>query len=335
MIAPAPAGEAYVGIARGDRIESVHDVTACAVDRSGKVVCAIGQIDVPVFLRSTSKPFIASAILREGTAERFGLEPWEIAVIAASHNGEPYHVAAVESILRKIGLSESDLQCGPHAPYDPAAAAALIREGMPFSQIHNNCSGKHAGILALCRAVGADVANYLDVSNTAQQLILAFCARTAGVPVATLPLAVDGCGIPVYGLSMHDAALSFSRLATLSGLDARDTAALATVRAAMMAYPDFVGGTGEFDSAFMSAQPGNLVAKSGAEGVHGAAIVASGTGLALKVADGASRAVAPAALRILRTLGELDDVVLQRLNGFEERAIYNRAGRAVGRILAL
>jgi L-asparaginase II/putative methionine-R-sulfoxide reductase with GAF domain len=327
---PLPDGEPLVGATRGEIVESVHRVAACAIDRAGEMVFSIGTIDVATYLRSTAKPFIAAAAVREGVVERFGLEPREIAVMAASHNAQPFHLEAVRSILRKINVSEEAFACGAHAPYDPASAAALTREGIAFAPIHNNCSGKHAGILALCRVLGADTASYLDANNPAQQRILQLCARMCGVSVDDFNLGVDGCGIPVFATPLRNAALAFSRLATLEDIDERDARALRTVRNAMIAFPEYVAGTGEFDSALMRTARGRIVAKSGAEGVHGLADLRTGTGLVLKVVDGAARACAPAALAIVRKLGLLEPSALAELEGFARQPISNRAGRRVG-----
>jgi L-asparaginase II len=332
---PALDGEPLVEVTRGDVTESVHRVAACAVDRRGDVLFGIGAIDVPVYLRSTAKPFIAAAAVREGVVERFGFGPHEIALMAASHNGEPFHIAAVRSMLRKIGVPEAALACGAHPPYDPESAEALVRDGVVFAPIHNNCSGKHAGILALCTLLGADVTTYCDPSNPAQRRILQLCARACGRSVEELPLGIDGCGIPVFATSLRCAALAFARLATLDGLDERDVAALRTVRDAMIAFPQYVAGTGEFDTALMRAAGGHIAAKSGAEGVHGLADLATGTGLALKVVDGAARACAPAALGISRRLGLIEASVLDDLARFARAPVCNRAARRVGSIQSL
>jgi L-asparaginase II len=328
-------GEPFVAVERGGLVESVHNVAACAVDRHGKTIFALGEIDVPVLLRSTAKPFIAAAAVREGVVERFGLEPHEIAIMAASHNGEPFHADAVRSILRKIGRSEEALLCGPHPPYDERAAAALRQSGEAFSCVHNNCSGKHAGILALSALLGANEAGYLDPTHAAQRLILALCARLSDVRVEDLPLAIDGCGIPVYAVPLRSAALSYARLATLDGLDERDARALRTVRDAMIAYPAYVAGTGDFDTVLMQAGDGNLLAKSGAEGLHGTAALRQGAGVVLKVADGNARAVPPAMLAILDELGFLEGTDANALADFANPPVYNRAGRLVGAIAQL
>lgn len=315
-------------------MESVHEVAACVVDRSGNLAYKLGDVDTPVYLRSAAKPFIAATAVKYGIVERFGLEQRELAVMAASHTGEPYHVEAVRSILQKIGLPESALQCGGHAPYNVQAAAALERAREPFTALHNNCSGKHAGILALCLMLGADTATYMEPDNPAQQEILAFCAALTGEDVAALPLGVDGCGIPVFATPLRNAALAFSRFATLATADPADGRALRQVRDAMTAYPWYVSGTGEFDSTLMDAAGGAIACKAGAEGVHGDAIVSTGHGLALKVADGTKRAVAPAVLAILDALGLLPVATAVQLAAFKQPVLKNRAGRTVGEIRA-
>ena len=304
------------------------------MDASGTIVDAIGETDVPVFLRSTAKPFIAAAAIEAGARERFGLEPEEIAVMAASHSGEPFHVEAVRSILRKIGMNESALLCGAHAPYNAKAAHDLERAGIPYSAVHNNCSGKHAGILALCKIIGADPATYLEVSNPAQQRILALCARVSDQRVEDFPLGVDGCGIPVYATPLRNAALSFARLATLDGLTDEDALALEIVRSAMIEHPEYVSGTGEFDTQLMRVGAGSICCKGGAEGVHGDALITARLGFVLKVVDGASRGRAPAVLACLRRLGAVDRTQLESLADFAEPVVYNRAGRKVGLVRA-
>jgi L-asparaginase II len=327
-------GEPFVEVTRGGTVESIHHVAACALDARRNVIFALGAIDVPVFLRSSAKPFIAAAALAAGARERFGLEPREIAVMAASHTGQKFHIGAVRSILQKIGLNEQALQCGVHAPYNAIAAAELAREGVESSAIHNNCSGKHAGILALCKTIGSDPATYMELGNRAQQQILAFCARLSGERAQDFPIGIDGCGIPVYATSLRNASLAFMRFATLEGLEDADAAALKAVRDAMVAHPEYVSGTGEFDTRFMQAGAGEVACKSGAEGVHGIALIGPGVGLTIKVLDGASRGRAPAVLGILRRLGLLSGAALTDLADFERPIVYNRAGRAVGEIRA-
>lgn len=328
-------GEPLVGVSRGPLLESIHSVAACACDVDGNVVLALGEIDEPVFLRSSAKPFIAAAAVRAGAADRFTFDDRELAVMCASHNGEPFHVEAVQSILRKIGATVADLHCGTHAPSYEPAAAALVQRGEVPSALHNNCSGKHAGILALCRMLDAPLAGYLAADHPAQQAILALCERVSDDRFEPDRLGVDGCGIPVYATSLRNAARSFARLATLRELDDADAAAMARVRAAMLGEPAFVGGTARFDTDLMRVSYGRIACKAGAEGVHASALLDGGLGLVLKVVDGTRRAAPPAAIALLDQLGALDAAQRDALASHAEVTVKNAAGNAVGWIRAL
>jgi L-asparaginase II len=325
-------GVPFVGVSRGDRIESIHAVAACATTVDGEVLLAFGTIDEPVYLRSAAKPFIAAAVVRAGAADRFGFDDRDLAIMSASHNGEPGHVAAVRALLEKIGAQPADLQCGAHAPsYEPAALALAE----PPTVLHNNCSGKHAGILALCRMLDAPFAGYLDAGHPAQRAILALCERVSDDRFGADGLGIDGCGIPVYATSLRRAARSFARLATLSELDPADAAALARVRAAMIAEPFYVAGTDRFDTDLLRAGNGRIACKAGAEGVHASALLDLGAGLVLKVVDGTRRAAAPAAVALLSRLGALDDMQVSTLGSHASAAIRNVAGTPVGTIAVL
>jgi L-asparaginase II len=324
-----------VAVSRGELVESVHEVSACIADAGGESELETGEVERPVYLRSSAKPFIAAAIVASGAADEFAFDDRELAVIAASHGGEPFHVAAVRGILSKIGLGVAALQCGAHPPSYEPAAAALAAAGEAPSALHNNCSGKHAGILAMCVCLGFDLATYAAPGHPAQRRILALCARLAGVPAGSLPLAVDGCGIPVYAVSLRAAARSFARFATLKEVADEDARPLERVRSAMRAEPRYVAGTGRFDSALIEATRGRIVGKAGAEGVHGDAFAREGLGLALKAADGARRAVAPAVVALAGSVGALDPGEAAGLTEYAAPAIHTIAGAAVGRVVAL
>lgn len=314
-------GEPYVAVIRGGVIESVHNVAGYAVDARGMPVFSFGAVDVPIYLRSAAKPFIAAAAVAAGVVERFGLEPREIAVMAASHSAESFHLETVRSILRKIGLDENALRCGPEPPYT--------------EPITNNCSGKHAGILALCVATGADPATYLDPKNPAQQRILSFCARASDEPLESMTIAVDGCGIPVYATTLQHAALSYRRLATLDEFDPADAHALGVVRDAMIANPEYMSGTGEFDAAMIRAFDGSLVCKGGAEGIFAGAFLDLRIGFVIKIIDGNERARPPAACEALHLAGLLSEARLQKLRTFARPVVKNKTGRVVGEIRAI
>lgn len=306
-----------VDVVRGARIESTHAVAACACDPAGTVLLEAGTIDVPVYLRSAAKPFIAAAAVRAGVVERFGLTQPELAVMCASHTAEPRHLATAASILAKIGARIEDLQCG----------------GTPTA-LYNNCSGKHAGILALARLRGEPLAGYLDPAHPVQREILAFCERAFADRFTPDRIAVDGCGIPVFATTLFSAARGFARFATLRELAAGDAAALQRVREAMLAEPWMVSGTGRFDTDLMAAGGGSIVAKGGAEGVHADALLGLQAGLVLKTVDGAARAVPPAALALLGRLGALDARAKDRLSARARPPLHNVAGRVVGELRA-
>jgi L-asparaginase II len=201
--------------------------------------------------------------------------------------------------------------------------------------LHNNCSGKHAGILALARVLGAPLDGYLDPRHPAQRAILALCERVSDDTFGDERLGIDGCGIPVYATSLRNAARSFARLATLDEVDSADAAALARVRNAIVAEPDYIGGTKRFDTDLIRIGNGKIVAKGGAEGVHASALFDGGLGLVLKVVDGAHRAAPPAAVALLGQIGALGAEQLAALAEHARAPIANHAGTTVGDIAAL
>ena len=334
MNAEELGGVAAVEVRRGAFVESRHRIVACASDASGRVLFAMGDIDRPVYLRSAAKPFIAATAVAAGVREAFGLTMEEIAVMSASHSGEPFHVAAVRSILRKIDLDESALQCGTHLPLDERSAHELIRAGLAPSSVHDNCSGKHAGILALTRLLGADIATYRDAAHPAQRAILDLCARACDDDADRWPVALDGCGIPVFATPLRNAALAFARFAVLEGLPDRELQALLVVRDAMLSHPEYVAGTGQFDTRLMSAAGGAIASKVGAEGVSAVASMTARLGFVLKVVDGASRARPPAVLAGLRVLGALPESAEAELTELSEPIVYTRKGARAGEIRA-
>lgn len=327
--------EFRVEVTRGDLVESVHRVAACAVDATGRILYSAGDVEAPIYLRSAAKPFIAAAVIEAGALQRFELDAREIAVMAASHAGESFHTQAVLSILHKIGMDVSALRCGAQPPYNEAAANELRQAGREPTALHNNCSGKHAGILALCKTIGADPSTYLSADNPAQRRILEFCARCSDEDAARWPVGIDGCGIPVYATSLRKAALAFARLASLAGMEPGYTGALRIVRDAMLACPRYVAGTGQLDTELMLAGEGNVVSKAGAEGMHGVAAIVQGYGYVSKVLDGSSRARGPSTIAALRGLGVLDEEKAEKLARFARPRVYNRAGYTVGESRAI
>ncbi len=318
------AGVPAVAVRRGTRVESVHHVAACVAAADGTVVLKVGTIEAPVFLRSSAKPFIAAAAVRAGVAERFGFGERELAVMSASHTGEPGHAELVASMLERIGASVDDLRCGTQVPsYEPAAAALAACGELP-SALHHNCSGKHTGILALARVLGAPLEGYLEPEHPAQRAILALCERVS-----------DDTFAGVYATTLHKAAVSFARFATLEGLADDDATALARISSAMASEPWYVAGTGRFDTEVIRSSRGRIIGKAGAEAVHCDALLDAGLGVSVKVIDGGRRATAPATIAILEALRALEPPVRDALGPFARSAVKNSAGRVVGEVAAL
>ena len=322
-----PSDAPIAAVWRGDHIESVHRGRYVVYSLGGKVLDSLGDPRRYVYLRSTAKPFQALPLVFSGAAEAFGITDEELAVVCASHNAEPKHLAAVRSILNKAGLSEADLQSGAHPPIYAPAAARLSRSGEKPRPIHGNCSGKHAGMLAVCAYAGWDLTRYRDPEGPLQKLIRRTVAKLCGLDSEAVQLAGDNCGVPVFALPLLNLALGYARLAAGSeGFPEDLSKATKKVRDAMRAHPYMVAGTGRFDTRLM--QHTDLVAKSGAEGVF-AAGSPEGWGLALKVSDGAGRAVAPT---VLAALGRRGVRVPREMRSFPMTDLH---GKTVGKIATL
>ena len=278
------------------------------------------------YARSSAKPFQAIPLILSGAAGALGLTDEELAVACASHNAEEPHLAAVRSILQKARLSEGDLQNGAHPPLYAPAAARLARSGEEPKPIHGNCSGKHAGMLAVCVHEGWETGSYRDPDHPLQRWILEIIARFCGLEREEILSGGDGCGVPAFGMPLENLATGFARLATGENLPDDLTEAAGRVRRVMREHPYMVAGTERFDSAVMSST--DLVSKSGAEAVFCAGSP-EGWGIALKISDGAGRALRPAALTILARRGV--DVPGEP----ETRPVRDLHGETVGRIVPL
>jgi L-asparaginase II len=335
---PAPfdtGAKPAVVVTRGGIVESEHFVRHACARADGTIESCAGDIDGPTFMRSSAKPLICAVVVASGAADRFGFTDQELAVAAGSHSGEPYHVDAVRSMLAKIGLTEDALACGAHPPLHEPSAKALVTAGVEYGRIHNNCSGKHASILALAVHRGAPVAGYLAADHPAQREVIEGCAEMLAVAPASMTLGVDGCGIPVIGVPMRAAAICFARFGETQRLPAAWREPVRRVVGAMTTFPRYVAGTGRFDTDLMEAAAGALVCKGGAEGYHATGMLTSKTGLVAKVADGNHRAVGPFVVTKLSRDGALDARQTGALARHAHPAIRNHAGLIVGEISAV
>lgn len=281
-----------VEVLRGGLVESAHRGAAIVVDADGGVVLAIGDVDRPIFPRSAVKALQALALVESGIAERLGLEDAELALACSSHNGEPAHVAAAASMLAKAGRDAGALECGTHWPSLLGETAyRLASTGARPGALHNNCSGKHAGMVCLACGMDEDPSGYIGRAHPVQRRIAGVLEEMTGTRLdEAAACGTDGCSIPTYGFPLRALAHAFARFGTGQRLPPERAAAAARLRAAVAAKPFFVAGTDRFDTRVMTALGAKVFTKTGAEGVFCAAFPAQGLGVALKCADGAGRA---------------------------------------------
>jgi len=319
----------HVDVLRGGLVESRHRVHAVVADADGGLVWTAGDAGLVTFVRSAIKMFQALPLVEDGGVERYGLTTEEVAITTASHGGEPFHLDAVRALLRKAGCDEEALACGPHPPMHAASAEALRAGGVTPGRLHNNCSGKHAGMLALAGLHGWPRVQYHLLAHPVQTRVLATLAEWTGVPHDALGCAIDGCGLPTFALPLDAMARGCARL---SAAAARGDDAPARVLGAMTAHPAHVAGTDRLCTDLMRAAGGRVWAKVGAEGYYCAGVPDLGLGIALKVEDGTWRAVEPALLAVLREAGAIDDDVRAALETYAAPTILNTRGERVGGI---
>jgi len=337
-----PVAESLVEVKRGAITESRHRGHIAAVEPDGNVIASTGALETVTFLRSSAKPLQAMPLLVTGAADRFGFNDREVALACASHNGEPIHTEVVMSMLRKMGLGIEALRCGVHEPYGEEAARALRERGEPPNALHNNCSGKHAGMLAVALHLGASIENYESPENPVQKLIAETVSQFSGVPVTDMAVGIDGCAAPIFGITVKSMALAYARLVSPpEDFDKITQGACERIARVMNAYPELIGGTSDrLDTEIMRAAPRRVISKVGADGVYTAGINPceewpKGLGLAFKIEDGDDkRARPPVAIESLRQLGVLRDESLEAVARYAFFPIHNRRGDLVGEIVA-
>jgi L-asparaginase II len=340
---PDPATAGYVPVlelTRGGLTESVHYGAIAAADADGDLVAAWGDPATVTFLRSSAKPLQALATVECGAADRFGFGSEQIALMCASHSGTDAHAQVAAGMLAALGLSEADLLCGTHPPLDAATARRLEADGERAGPLRNNCSGKHAGMLALSAFLGEAHADYLSPDGPVQQRILRAFAEMCGLEPERVGVGIDGCSAPNFAVPLRAAATAVARLMQPDRLSQPRQTACSRIVSSMTAHPELVGGPGRFDTRLMQACRGRVLSKGGAEGYLALGLPAGALGprspacgLAFKIADGdrAGRAVAAAALEALTQLGVLGPAELEALSDLAPpRPLENHRGLVVG-----
>jgi L-asparaginase II len=324
--------EVITEITRGPIVESfqIGDVAVC--DVSGNLLYYVGDPEKVTYMRSSAKPFQAIPYIERKAHEKYGFTDQEVAVTCASHSAMDEHVTAVLSILKKIGLDESYLQCGTHMPIYQPAAKKLILEGKQSTSVHSNCSGKHAGMLTLSQFLGANPKDYLDLDGTVQKLLLQAASDLMDIKTEDIIIGIDGCGAPVFGVPLQSMATGFARLSKPSVLYPEREKAVETISRCMRENPLYVAGTGRFTTDLMANLGDRVLAKSGAEACYCFGLVGRGIGVAFKVADGTMRAEAPIVLQILAELGVLTEEDEVRMTKFRRLQVRNFRGDLCGEI---
>lgn len=300
-----PSGEKPLDVCliRGQAVESRHRVHVQVADSSGKVVHSWGNPDLRFFPRSSVKLMQAASWLAAELERSGELSKKELAIACGSHEGEEFHVHLVKNWLARLGLSEANLECGPHEPYHRGCAHALIRAGQPATQLHNNCSGKHSGLLQHCVLKGWESRGYTNFDHPVQENIRHTMNQFFDLDFAKQPWGIDGCGIPTYAITLASLATGMARAADAKKLNGNLREAVKRLNAAIVAEPSFIGGTASFCTDVITHTEGRVLAKTGAEGVYTAWIPEAGIGLAMKAEDGNVRATKSATVAVLRELG--------------------------------
>jgi len=320
-----------VDVSRGRAVESTHRVQGVVCSAAGSEELCTGDPEVLTYWRSAMKPFQAIPLFEDGAVESFGLEPEDIALICASHGGMRQHTERVAALLRRLGLGEDHLHCGPHVPFDQESARVLSCAGRLPGRLHNNCSGKHAGMLALALHHGWPIEGYERLDHPVQRRIQEAMRTWMDHSPEDHHWALDGCGVPTPRMPLHEMARAYSRLVRQAR---RGNEAAAAVVSAMTSYPELTSSPGRVPLEVMNATQGRLLAKEGAEGVLCVAAVDDDWGLAVKVVDGSLRAVGPATVELMEVAGVLRDGEAEALAGLREVSILNTLGNEVGRVRA-
>lgn len=321
-----------VKVSRGGMTESIHRGVIAICDSDGGVYKKLGDIERPIYARSAIKAIQAIPVVESGASEAFGMDSAEIALCCASHRGEAIHVDRVISWLKRLGLCEQYLECGPQMPSNQDAAKALILENSPATRAHNNCSGKHAGMITTAVHLGEPINGYVSQDHQIQIRLIRLMEELGDINLCKTARGIDGCGIPVFGIPVKNVAIAMAKMADPKRLTNERQSACNIIAQSCKANPLMISGTGSFNSLIQSEVPDGCIVKTGAEGICTASIPHLGLGVCLKIDDGAGRAASALMLSILNQLAVIDDAGVKRINRSEVTEIRNWSGHLVGQI---
>jgi L-asparaginase II len=315
-----------IEVTRGPLVESMHTGALAIAGPSGPPLVSLGQVSSPIYPRSAVKAVQCLPLIETGAADAFGYGDAEIALACASHSGTPRHTEVARAMLERLGLDDGALGCGVHAPQSAAAANALLLEGRRPSQLHNNCSGKHAGMIATARHLGEAIQGYWTADHPVQKRICRALSEMTGAELGAEVRGIDGCAVPTWAVPLAGLARLFARLVSGEELEPARRAAAERIVRACWAEPELVAGEGRADTVVMRKLPGEVFMKTGAEGVYCGGFPRLGVGFALKIDDGAKRAAAGA------TISLIERVVPAARGLVDKRVMRNWRGMEVGEI---
>jgi L-asparaginase II len=322
--------EPVAKIIRREIIESIHYGSVAVASADGRLLYRVGDPYFVTYLRSSAKPFQAIPVAESGAAREFGFTSAEIAIMTGSHSGGDIHARTVQSILEKIGLKPEHLSCGSHPPISDKVSRPLEDQGAPKSALYHNCSGKHAGMLALAVFRNLSLDDYLSPAHPVQQTIRKTVAEICCYPEDKIMIGIDSCSAPNQALPIYNMALGFARLVTPNAVPREKAFAYTTVSMAMMEHPEMVAGDGRFDTTLISSPGEKLISKAGAEALECFSLVDRKLGAALKIIDGTKRALFPTAVEFLYKMGVRSRTSI--INEFHRPVIKNWRGLDVGHI---
>jgi L-asparaginase II len=315
-----------VEVSRNGSVESLHRGSIAVVDRAGNLVYSWGDPHFSTIMRSCAKPLQALPLIESGAADHFGLTDKEIAIATGSISGQDFQRKTVRSILEKVGLDESSLQCGTHRPFHAPTAEKLDREGKVPDILTNSCAGKHAGMLATCVFKKWPVETYIELGHPLQQIVLEKVSRFTEVPRVDIQTSVDGCGLPTFQIPLFNLALSFAKLT-----DENDSSIFRLIECARK-HPEMIAGEKRICTDLIRVTNGRIFGKIGAEGVYGISFFENRWGIGLKIEDGGFRALAPTIIEVLKRLGAITKEQLRLLETYHHPTVLNYRKEVVGEI---
>lgn len=319
-----------VHVYRGNNVESIHSGDIVGVDANGAILFQYGDPYKRTFWRSSAKPFQIIPLVESGAIEFFDLSTKELALMTASHGGEAKHISILESILKKIGKHTDDLDCGSARPMYEGEYCRLLSENIPFTQANNPCSGKHSGMLALGIYKSIELDDYIGVDHPIQKIMHSIISEMVELEPSQIDIAIDGCGVPVFGLPIYNMAIAYTKLSGPYNLESKRSTALRKISHAMTSEPYYVAGTSRLDTIIMQETKGKILAKLGAESVYCMTIMSKGIGIAMKIEDGSYRALDSVVPNLLLRHGYIDEAEYKAINDRLTLNIYNHRKQVVG-----